>query len=79
MSSTVAWVLVEFTAYYATGALQVVDRTAAVSACNSSSAIDAQIVACLVADAKAALGVFPDSEARRALLAVADYIVRRES
>ena len=32
-----------------------------------------------VADAKAALGVFPDSEARRALLAVADYIVRRES
>lgn len=50
-----AWVLVEFTAYYATGALQVVDRTAAVSACNSSSAVDAQIVACLVSDAKAAL------------------------
>ncbi|WP_339093985.1 PilW family protein [Deinococcus sp. VB343] len=50
-----AWVLVEFTAYYATHALQVVDRTDAVSACNSSSAIDAQIVACLVADTKAAL------------------------
>lgn len=50
-----AWVLVEFTAYYATGALQVVDRTAAVSACNSSSTVDAQIMACLVSDAKAAL------------------------
>lgn len=50
-----AWVLVEFMAFYANGALQMVDRTSAVGACAAAGGSAEEVASCLGTNAKAAL------------------------